>query len=199
MASTLFNYTPNAGTGNTNVSVSAITTNNGQTDKAATITLTNGVSTFYVSIIQKYCPFFTMNGSQSPTIPSTGGSVSFVVHTEYDIVFRSIPSWLKVYSGTTQIQEGQVIPTSSADGETFIITAEPNTGASRSTNTTFNMGHYINETLQNRVQYFNITQAANTDIYAVPNEVIFDYNQTTGGTFQVITAEGWTSTINDNE
>lgn len=198
MASTNFNYSPTTGTGNAQISVSAITINNGDDDKRATITVSNGVNQASVTLIQRYCPYFRMNGSDMPVIPSTGGSVTFVVHTEYDIVFRSVPDWITVYSGSTEMQEGQRIPASSASGVTFTITADPNTGEERYTSATFNMGHYIGNTLQQRVQYFNITQEADTSISVVPNEVVFDYNQTSGGTFQVVTAEGWTSSINDN-
>ena len=54
MASTYFYYSPTTGTGNAQVTLSAASTNNTTTDKSASITITNGVSSATVNVIQYY-------------------------------------------------------------------------------------------------------------------------------------------------
>ena len=197
MASTKFTYSPTGGTGSTTITCSVNETNIGQSDKTATITLTNGAVATTVVLKQRYRPYFQQFGST--TFPSTGGSIYFTVHTEYDIVFRSKPDWITIKLNDTTYNEGTRISSGVANNSTFTLEAAPNTGQSRGVGSTFNMGHYIGNTLASYVSYFSFTQQAMTGIATNVNEVVFDYNQTTGGTFNVISYDNWTSTITDNE
>lgn len=156
MASTIFTYEPTSGTGTTIVSVSASEMNADQTDKTATISLTNGVNTASVNLVQKYRPWYSWTAGT--TIPATGGSLYFVVHTEYDIVFRSVPDWITIMLGDTVYAEGDLISSAVANNQTFIISAEENTGETRSVSTTFNMGHYKESSLAQYVSYFSFNQ-----------------------------------------
>lgn len=159
MASDNFWYQPTTGTGNTMISVSAETTNmTGTADKIATIALTAGSATKNVTVKQKYKP--VAQQFASTTFPATGGDIYFTIHSEYDVVFRSVPDWITISYNGTVYSEGQRISSGAVDGKTFTLTADPNTGASRSVANTFNMGHYIGNTLQQYVSYFSFTQLA---------------------------------------
>lgn len=198
MASNIFWYSPTTGAGNANVTISAATTNTGETDRSAVIALTNGVVTVSVNVVQRYRPYYDLR--QGSTIPATGGSVDFYMHTEYPIVFRSIPDWITVKLGQRTIITGaepEIVSVADADGSMFSFVAGPNTGAARSDNM-LNIGHYIDGTLASYKNFFSINQEAAEGIATDVNEVVFDYNQTTGGSFNVITNQNWTSTITDN-
>lgn len=159
MASTLFSINPTTGRGNTTVNVSVNEINGGTQDKVATVTATNGANSDTVTLRQKYCPYFVQFAST--TFPASGGDIYFTIHSEYDVVFRSVPNWITISDGHgTTFAEGQRISSGTVDGETFTLTADANTGDARTVAATFNMGHYIGLTLQNRVTYFSFTQEA---------------------------------------
>lgn len=161
MASDNFWYQPTTGTGNTMVSVSAETTNmTGTVDKIATIALTAGNATKNVTVKQRYKP--VAQQFASTTFPATGGTIYFTIHSEYDVVFRSVPDWITISYNGTVYSEGQRIASGAVDNKTFSLTADPNTGASRTVANTFNMGHFIGDTLQQYVSYFSFTQLAGT-------------------------------------
>ena len=159
MSSTNFTYSPTTGNGNTNVAVNANYTNAGNADRGATITITNGVATKTVAIRQKYQPRAVQFASTH--FPASGGSIYFTIHSEYDVVFRSVPNWITISdeSGNTYA-EGQRISSGVVDNKTFILTAAENTGESRTVAATFNMGHYIGNVLQQTVSYFSFFQDA---------------------------------------
>ena len=155
MASTQFTYSPTTGTGNTIISVSADTTNTGNSDNSATITLTSGVNSATVSVKQRFKP----RVAQGPTsVPATGGTITITAETEYDVVFRSVPLWVSVWSGNTRIQEGsRYYVTQGTSAYPFTISAETNTGAARSASTEdFNMAHYIGDTMMD--QSYNVSK-----------------------------------------
>lgn len=159
MASTLFNINPTTGRGNTTVNVSVNEINGGTQDKVATVTVSNGANSDTVTLRQKYCPYFVQFAST--TFPASGGNIYFTIHSEYDVVFRSVPNWITISDGHgTTFAEGQRISSGTVDGQTFTLTADANTGAARTVAATFNMGHYIGQYLQNRVTYFSFTQEA---------------------------------------
>ena len=159
MASTLFNINPTTGRGNTTVNVSVNEVNSGTQDKVATVTVSNGANSDTVTLRQKYCPYFVQFAST--TFPASGGNIYFTIHSEYDVVFRSVPNWITISDGHgTTFTEGQRISSGTVDGQTFTLTADANTGAARTVTGTFNMGHYIGQYLQNRVTYFSFTQEA---------------------------------------
>lgn len=157
MASTNFTYQPTTGRGNGTIKVTAKSNNENGADRITTLTITNGAVSKNVTIKQKYRPYFTLNGSS--TIPATGGSVSYVVHTEYDIVFTNVPDWITISQNGTSISPGQRLTPGEADNKTFTFKAAANTGEARSGNS-MTMRHYISGTLSNYVSYFSFSQEA---------------------------------------
>ena len=197
MASTYFYYSPTTGTGNAQVTLSAASTNNTTTDKSASITITNGVSSATVNVIQYYKPY-KMQGPTS--IPATGGTITLTAQSHYDIVFRSVPLWLTVWSGNTQIQEGARVSLAPNTYGVFTLSAGTNNGAQRTSQYAgMNMSHYIGDTLYTLgAPIIECVQLANEGIRTDVNQVVFDWNQTTGKTFSVSANTNWTSTIADD-
>lgn len=196
MASTHFYYNPTTGTGNTVVSVSADTINQTTADKSATITLTNGVNSATVNVLQRYKPY-KMQGPTS--IPATGGTIELTARSEYDIVFRSVPTWLTIWSGNTQIQEGQRIPLVNQTG-VFTLSAGTNTGPQRTAQyADMNMSHYIGNTLNTtNAPRIECVQYANEGIMTDVAEITFNWNETAPLEFCVSANTSWTSTIEDD-
>lgn len=157
MASTNFTYQPTTGRGNGTIKVTAKSNNENGADRITTLTITNGAVSKNVTIKQKYRPYFVLNGSS--VIPATGGSVSYVIHTEYDIVFTNVPDWITISQNGTAISPGQTLTPGEADNKTFTFTAAENTGEARSGNS-MTMRHYISGTLSNYVSYFSFSQEA---------------------------------------
>ena len=157
MASTNFTYQPTTGRGNGTITVTAKSNNADGADRITTLTISNGAVSKNVTIKQKYRPYFTLNGSS--VIPATGGSVSYVVHTEYDIVFTNVPDWITISQNGTAISPGQRLTPGEADNKTFTFTAAANTGEARSGNS-MTMRHYISGSLSNYVSYFSFSQEA---------------------------------------
>lgn len=157
MASTNFTYQPTTGRGNGTIKVTAKSNNENGADRITTLTITNGAVSKNVTIKQKYRPYFVLNGSS--VIPATGGSVSYVIHTEYDIVFTNVPDWITISQNGTAISPGQTLTPGEADNKTFTFTAAANTGEARSGNS-MTMRHYISGTLSNYVSYFSFSQEA---------------------------------------
>lgn len=157
-----FTISPATGNGTTNITVTPSGYNTDGEDRVSTLTLSNSINTKQVALRQKYQPI--MNQFGSTNFPASGGNIYFTVRTEYDIVFRSVPSWIRIFNDSTGVEysEGERISfTGLTANTTFRLTAEPNpTQSSRSISSTFNMGHYIGNALQNRVSYFSFTQDA---------------------------------------
>ena len=197
MASTYFYYSPTTGTGNAQVTLSAASTNNTTTDKSASITITNGVSSATVNVIQYYKPY-VMQGPTS--IPATGGTITLTAQSHYDIVFRSVPLWLTVWSGNTQIQEGARVSLTPNTYGIFTLSAGTNDGAQRTSQYAgMNMSHYIGDTLYTLgAPIIECVQLANEGIRTDVSQVVFDWNQTTDKTFSVSANTNWTSTIVDD-
>ena len=196
MASTHFYYNPTTGTGNAVVSVSADTQNATTADKSATITLTNGVNSVTVNVLQKYKPY----KMQGPTrIPATGGTITLTARSEYDIVFRSVPTWLTIWSGGTQVQEAQRLSRPTQTG-VFTLSAGTNTGAERSAGYYgMNMSHYIGDTLYTTdAPIIDCIQYANEGIITDVAEITFNWNETAPLEFCVSANTSWTSTIEDD-
>jgi hypothetical protein len=196
MASTHFYYNPTTGTGNAVVSVSADTQNATTADKSATITLTNGVNSVTVNVLQKYKPY----KMQGPTgIPATGGTITLTARSEYDIVFRSVPTWLTIWSGGTQVQEAQRVSLPTQTG-VFTLSAGTNTGAERSAGYYgMNMSHYIGDTLYTTdAPRIDCIQYANEGIITDVAEITFNWNETAPLEFCVSANTSWTSTIEDD-
>ena len=157
MASTNFTYQPTTGRGNGTIRVTAKSNNENGADRITTLTISNGAVSKNVTIKQKYRPYFVLNGSS--VIPATGGSVSYVIHTEYDIVFTNVPDWITISQNGTAIPPGQTLTPGEADNKTFTFAAAANTGDARSGNS-MTMRHYISGTLSNYVSYFSFSQEA---------------------------------------
>lgn len=156
MASENFIYQPTTGSGSGTITVTANSNNGNRGDRTATLTVTNGAVSKNVTIKQKYRPYFDQNGGS--TIPATGGSIYYTVHTEYDVVFRSVPTWITITQNGTAIEEGQRLTPSQADNKTFTFTAEANTGTARTVGNTMNLGHYLSTGLCHYVSYFSFSQ-----------------------------------------
>ena len=182
MASNNFKYRPTSGTGWAFLDVAALSANTGTDNKVSRIVFTNGYNSCETVVKQKYRPFFIMTGS---SIPSTGGSLNFIVHTEYDITFLDVPGWITISKGSTTYVQGQRITASAADGQTFTITAENNPGQSRIINNTFCMAHYIGDNVQSYVQYFSFIQNGNTMAKYITIEPLFFEVAATASTVSV--------------
>ena len=156
MPSNFFTYSPTTGTGNTIINVSANTQNTGTADNLAAITISNTANSATVELKQLYRPTFSQFASA--TFPTTGGDIYFTIHSEYDVVFRSVPSWITISYNGMQYSEDERISSGIVDNKTFTLTAEANTGQPRTVNNTMNMGHYIGDTLQNYYTYFSFQQ-----------------------------------------
>lgn len=172
MASSYFWYQPTTGTGITEISVSAATTNVSSGDYSTVITFQNTSATKNVALSQRYRPRAQQFGSS--TFPDTGGTIYFTVDTEYDIVFRSVPDWITIRKNGVTYQEGERIASGSANG-TYELIAAPNSGDSRSANT-MNMAHYIGNTMQQYKSYFQFSQKPSNRILPLTFQVL------TGGT-----------------
>lgn len=198
MASTNFYYSPTAGTGNAQITVSAATINQTTADTRAVITFTNGVSSCTVTVYQKFRPRF----NQGPTsVPATGGSVTGYVKSDYDIVFYNVPTWVTISLHGNQIAPGQRVPASAlTEIETNIVfTAAANTGASRDSGYEgMKFSYYMGDTIQTGDSTtVSVKQAANDGIAADTAELVIDWNKTDGNYFNIATYENWTSEIND--
>ena len=156
MASNIFAYSPTTGTGSTQISVSAATQNTASSNRSSTIGFSAGTASTAVNLMQKYRPYFVMNSGTA--FPETGGTLTFTVNSEYDVAFYSIPSWITVKLGQTEYSEAQKISSGTANGSTFSLVAEANTGTPRDDNF-MSMGHYIGNTPQGYFQYFQTTQS----------------------------------------
>lgn len=197
MASTHFYYNPTAGTGDAQVTISAATQNTETSDKSATITIGNTASSVTVNVVQYYKPY----KMQGPTgIPATGGSITLTAQSHYDIIFRSVPLWLTIWSGNTQFQEGERISLAPNTYGIFTLSAGTNTGAQRSAAYEgMNMSHYIgNELITTSAPTIDCIQYANEGIQVDTNEVVMDWNQTTGASFNITSNVSWTSSIEDD-
>lgn len=139
MPSSYFTLSPSSGSGNATASVTATTVNTGTTDNNATITITNGAKTRTVSAKQLYKPYFVQGSNQ---IPASGGTLTFVVHTEYDIAFIYSAGWYSVMQNGTTVPTRTVIASSNASGATFTIQVNENT-ATNARSASFPMVHYI--------------------------------------------------------
>lgn len=170
-----FSFTPLTGTNGTVFTVETKETNLSDQDYTSIVVVSDndGVATAReITVNQKYEPI--MQQFASTTFPATGGNISFTVHTDYDVVFRSVPDWITISLNGTTYTEGQRISSDVADNQTFTLTAAANTGNARTVQATFNMGHYIGNELQNRVRYFNFTQeAAEPDVPTVVSTEMF--------------------------
>lgn len=184
MASNYFTYSPTSGTGTKAVNVQSKAANTGTADKKSIIEVTNGTTTRQLLVTQKYRPYFSQNGV---SFPKSGGTITFVVHTEYDIVFKNKPAWITIKNGSTTISPDTKISKEDASGATFTLSATTNSGASRSFSN-FGMGHYVNNVLDDYVQYFTGTQdgASSSERIAVSTtSITLDYFSTGSSMFGV--------------
>lgn len=175
MASTVFTYEPTTGTGATMVSISASTVNTGQTDRNATVTLTDGSTSVTVTLKQLYRPYVTQT---TWNVPASGGTAYFVPHTEYDICFSGMPSWITAKRDQTVYSNGEKISKVVADGVQFGFVFDANTGAERDASTVV-MKHFYDgsDTPQGNEVHFNIVQSANTgEIVQIPVNINFNTN-----------------------
>lgn len=159
---------PTAGTpGETTVNVSAIWWNSSDSfNRTGTMTVktSDNALTETFNVIQGYEPTIEQVGG-STTVPQTGSTLIYTIHTEYDVVFQNVPSYvtIKDASGNTYTQ-GQRIAAEVANNNLFRITVPRNeTGVDR-TSGDFNMGHYINNTLSTRTRPIFFKQTAEHSI-----------------------------------
>ena len=166
MASNNFTYSPTSGNGTTNVSVSVAGENVSGADKNTTLTFSNGTGSTNVTLKQKYKPFINVGPT---SIPSSGGSQSITAHTEYDVIFRSVPSWITAITiNNVTYQAGARIAANLVDGQIVNFYAEPNTGAQRNTGySNMTMGWYMNSSDSSLV---------------TTNTPIIDFTQASGST-----------------
>ena len=199
-----FNINPNSGSGTTSVQVSPQATNYSGDDYKTALVVSNGTKTKRVNVVQYFCPTITQFGG-SPTVPATGGTLMYTVRSHYDFCFRSKPSWVTIRNsdGTVTYSEGEKI-TNPGDGYMYIfIDVAPNTNTSSGrTSGSFNMGHYINNVLQNQTASINFSQLQADIVPGLnvsPAALVFDYNQNISKTFSVnaVSVSAYTVTNSD--
>ena len=170
--------------------------NNGNNDLITSGTVTDGLTSKYFTLVHWGVPYISQFGS-SPHVSAAGGRLLYNVYTHYPFVFRSVPTWVHISDNLGhQIQEGQTIPASSARSDTlttYFIDVDPNTGHTRDTYGTFNMGHYIGpnySTLALIKSWIDIEQEAGEGvqeyIYFNPTAITFDATANTNDTKQVV-------------
>lgn len=151
---------PTTGTGNKVITATTLDYNISGENILGRIDITNGIVSKTVNVKQKYQP--VMQQFASSTFPATGGSIYCTVKSEYDVVFRSVPLWIRIFDSSTGTEyvEGQRIAAGTFSATTTLrLEAEANTSTTeRTVGSTFNMAHYINNSLSNRVSYFHFTQ-----------------------------------------
>lgn len=154
-------------TGTSTVNVSALWWNSSDTfNRTGTMTVKtsdNQLSRDF-NVIQGYEPTIEQFGGTT-TVPQTGATLLYTVKSEYDFVFRSVPSYVTIQdsSGNTYV-EGQRIAAYKSQNNTFRVTVPRNeTGVDR-TSGDFNMGHYIGDTLSNRTRAIYFKQTAEHSI-----------------------------------
>lgn len=142
MASSYFTINPASGYGNGTVGVTASTENTSQADRYARVSVTNGVEVVPVTVKQLYKPYFIQTGHD---LPASGGTISILVHTEYDVVFRGIPSYATMRLNGQTISNDQIIASGTASGATFVLEIPENTSTTPRS-VSFYLAHYLNGT-----------------------------------------------------
>ena len=197
MASSRFTYSPSTGsTGNTTVVFTASSINTGQTDRSATFTINTGDASKIVNVVQRYRPWFLQ--TQYRTFPAIGGNLYFTAHTEYDIAFEDIPSWVTLSVGNTTVTNGQRISSGTANNATITMHASENTASTqRSATDTFCMRHYIGPTLQAYKDYLEIYQdGAVVNVLTITTSSIGCNGGTVYGNMEMNAGNAWRCTDN---
>ena len=159
-----FDFLPYAATGNSMVTVTAITPNLTTANIETVFVVEDDnaeLEPVYVRIIQRYSP--EINPTQGFTFPASGGTLGFKVSSSYDFVFRSLPDWIVsiVDKNGNNYIEGQKIPASMSINNTFYFTAEANTTGQYRYTTVCNMGYYLADgTLSRSTRSISINQLA---------------------------------------
>lgn len=203
MASNIINVTPTAGTGNSTVSVSPLDTNS-YGDKVSTISVSNGVVTRNLVVTQYGRPTISRIPPYN-NVPAAGGTLTYTVQTHYDIVFRSVPTWVHIADGLgNQYSEGQRISAPLPSG-TFNFTIDANTDTTSTRNSgSFNMAHYLNNTLVTiPSEEIRFTQDAATVADFINLDVstlVFDWDDSPSVTrsANVTSNVSWTASLNIN-
>ena len=81
---------PISGSGNGTIVINAKTLNNGSSSRSAVLTISNGEKTANSTLSQRFKPTFQRSGSGN--IPSSGGSMTVSVNSQYPFYFRNNPS-----------------------------------------------------------------------------------------------------------
>ena len=159
-----FDFLPYAATGNSMVTVTAITPNLTTANIETLFVVEDDnaeLEPVYVRIIQRYSP--EINPTQGFTFPASGGTLGFKVSSSYDFVFRSLPDWIVSITDKNgnSYYEGQKIPASMSINNTFYFTAEANTTGQYRYTTVCNMGYYLADgTLSRSTRSISINQLA---------------------------------------
>lgn len=154
----LFSVYPTTVRNNRTVTVTALEQNDNGSDYTGTITLYTGATSGTVQVTQYYMPYFSQQGSTQ--VPASGGTLPFTIHSHYDFCFQNIPSWITITDSQSNTYSQGTRYSSSLTVNTFYLVVAANTTQVQREATTFNMGHYINTTLQEATEYFSVTQDA---------------------------------------
>lgn len=182
MASTLFTYSPDTGSGNTNVSVTPTGNNTGSTDMVSVITFSGGGGTKSVTLTQHYRPYFNLS---SYRFPSSGGTETLTVYSKNDYFFHGKPSWITLKRNGQTVQEDTRI--TAGEGVVYTITADENKSTyARQSRLTYYLGYYTQSGTEEAGEYILLQQAGRdkTQIVQIPLTVIF--NATASDNFSVI-------------
>ena len=131
--------------------------------------------------------------SSYKTFPAVGGNLYFTAHTEYDVCFQDIPSWVSLSVGGTAVTNDQRISSGVANNAMFTMHASENTATTqRSATDTFCMRHYIGPTLQAYKDYLEIYQdAAVVNVLTITTSSIGCNGGTVYGNMQQNTGDRW--------
>ena len=144
--------------GNT-ITVSANRANSGASINEGTVTLSDGTVNAEVQVVQYTIPKITQFGG-SQYVGYEADTLYYTIDTHYDFCFQNVPVWVTgIFDNYgTEYVEGQRINKIKAANATFYMDIEENDTGNNRQSTGFNMGHYINNTLQSLTAPINIIQ-----------------------------------------
>lgn len=198
-----FTISPTTGEGGyypTEVAVTPTAQNLTSGDLRTILTVSGGGNVQTATITQWGIPSIVRNGSG--TVPATGDTLSYTIHTHYPFCFKDVPGYVTItdsngnsYSPNTQYEAAL------SEGVTFFIAVGNNPSATTRNSGTFYMGHYYDNALSTTYTapiYFE--QAASTGedyLNVTPSAYAFDWDDsgTTRATITVDASRQWSASL----
>lgn len=122
---------PVSGSGDGTITVNAKSLNNGTSSRSAVLSISNGEKTVNSTLYQRFKPTFSRTGQGN--IPSSGGSMTVSVNSQYPFYFRNNPSNIgAITSGGVDYKDN---PSISGGSWTFNVSVGANATTSGKTET----------------------------------------------------------------